>query len=174
MSTFLQRVATDIVDGIIARAKRTPYFPLPGYMERYWLLKPRWWTLGCGVRVHHILRSDADRVLHDHPWPFVTIILRGGYLEARPVLKKCPSWIVLEPTASRWHGPGSVLVRCARARHRLVIPITRTAWTLFLMGPKVQTWGFYTSEGKVRWDEYLPAPDATYQREQMAIHEGTD
>jgi hypothetical protein len=124
--------------------------------------------------VHHILRSDEDRELHDHPWPFVSVILRGGYLEERPIFDEPPQWVTPEPTASTWHGPGSVLIRRASSRHRLVLPRWKTAWTLFFMGPRLQVWGFYTSDGKVLWDEYLAAPDAMYQREQLALHRGAD
>ena len=33
------------------------------------------------VYVHKFLRSDDDRALHDHPWWFVSLILRGRYDE---------------------------------------------------------------------------------------------
>jgi hypothetical protein len=177
----VKRLLSYLVDRLIARAKRTPYFHLPGHMERYWLLKPRWWTLGCSIRVHHILRSDSDRVLHDHPWPFMTVILRGGYLEERPLFKTPPELLMkrmallgVEPTVTTMHRPGSVLFRAATSRHRLVIPRWKTAWTLFFMGPRLQEWGFYTPEGKVPWGDYLASADATYQREQIAVHRGAD
>ena len=90
MKSLVQRLIAALID----RAMRTPYFHLPGYMDRYWLMKPSKWTLGCSVRIHHILSSDSDRVLHDHPWPFVTMILRGGYFEDRPLFNDPPSWII--------------------------------------------------------------------------------
>src|SRR5208282_805597 len=65
-------------------APENVYFHLEGYMERWWIRRPkegRKWT----CRLHHILRSDEDRHLHDHPWPYVTIILKGGYWEVTPV-----------------------------------------------------------------------------------------
>jgi hypothetical protein len=168
MKSFVQR----LVDKLIEHAMRTPYFHLPGYMDRYWLVKPRWWTLGCSIRVHHILRSDEDRVLHDHPWPFATVILRGGYFEDRPIFTEPPDWIVPEPTTTTFYGPGSILVRRSTSRHRLVLPRWKDAWTLFMMGPRRQVWGFYTPHGKIAWDEYLAAPDAMYQRDHIALHRG--
>jgi hypothetical protein len=170
----MSRLLRALVNSLIAYAKRTPYFHLPGYMERYWLLKPRWWTLGCSIRIHHILRSDEDRALHDHPWPFVTLILRGGYYEERPVFSEYPVWALHEPTGTTWHGAGSVLVRAARSRHRLRLARYSTTWTLFFMGPWRQQWGFYTSEGKVHWSKYLPDESATYQAEQLALHRGAE
>lgn len=171
----MKSIAAHLVDALIARAMRTPFFHLPGYMERYWLVKPRWWTLGCSVRVHHILRSDLDRALHDHPWPFVTVILRGCYSEERPLLEAPPLWTAHEPTLSRWYGPGSILVRRATSRHRLTLPRHATVWTLFIMGPRRQSWGFYTREGKVHWSDYLPSAEATRQRQALATqHEGAE
>lgn len=49
---------------------------LGDYMHR-WILRTPWGTL----RLHHILRSDDDRHLHDHPFDFTSFLLTGGYLE---------------------------------------------------------------------------------------------
>lgn len=173
-----------LIDWLINRAKRTPYFHLKNYMERYWLVPynvfierqvpdpfspegelisttdgtgPVTWRrplarllqkLGIAVRVHHILASDSGRDPHDHPWPFLTIILRGGYLEHR--YDKGGFW-----DSAKWHGPGSVLFRRAGDYHRLEIPEGQTAWTLFITGPKQQTWGFKPLVGpKVPYYEY--------------------
>jgi hypothetical protein len=96
-----------IADWLIERAKRTPYFHLHHgdgslYMERYWLVpfasdkegcraatwrEPLTWLLqrlGVAVRLHVIHTPDLDRALHDHPWTFVSLVLRGWYREERP------------------------------------------------------------------------------------------
>ena len=82
---------------LIARAKRTPYLHIMSadgqtrYMGRWWLFNPysrtthkpeRWWC-PWSFRIHHIMRPDEDRDLHDHPWNARTIILRGSYVEQR-------------------------------------------------------------------------------------------
>jgi hypothetical protein len=102
---------------------------------RYKLLKCRWF----GVYVHEFFRDDRERCLHDHPWWFVSIVLRGGY------------W---EETASgyRWKRPGSVLVRRAKFAHRIdVDPARPLPWSLVIVGPKHRDWGFYTRTGWVKW-----------------------
>lgn len=43
------------------------------YMRRY-ILKHPWGS----IRLHHILRSDDLRALHDHPFNFWTLLLYGG------------------------------------------------------------------------------------------------
>lgn len=51
----------NLIDKLIERAKRTPYFHLEGYMERYWLAKPnpkRWFFKDFAVRIHRILRYE--------------------------------------------------------------------------------------------------------------------
>lgn len=152
------------VDALIARARRDPYFHLPGYMERYWLLRPRWW-LPISIRIHHILRSDDDLHLHDHPWPWASLILRGSYIEVEPtrarfVKKKLP--------LAHYRPTGSFRVRRARAQHRLIVRRGATVWSLFIMGPRIQKWGFYTPLGKVPFDQYLPAEEVAHQRRERA------
>lgn len=163
-----------MIDWLINRAKRTPYFHLDGYMERYWLVPynqvierkvpmahgdlraaryeavftdgtgPVIWRrpftrllqkTGIAARVHHILRSDRGRAPHDHPWPYLTIILRGGYWEH--VYDEEGFWRDVH-----WRGPGSVLFRPAKSLHKLEVQPGQTAWTLFITGRKQQTWGF--------------------------------
>lgn len=181
-----------MIDWLIKRAMRTPYFHLEGYMERYWLVpyrqasfrtlsrtvhddgkgnvegfsfvvsdgtgpvsfwrRPIAWCfqrLGIAIRVHHILRSDEGRDPHDHPWPFVTVILRGGYYEHR--FDKDGAH-----TSSEWHGAGSILFRRAAYYHMLETTPDNTAWTLFITGPKVQKWGFKPlHQPKIPYDQYL-------------------
>lgn len=129
-------------------AKRHPFSHIPGYMERFWVLHYRRW-MPYSIRVHHILRSDTDRHLHDHPWPYITIILRGGYWE----ITKAPD--LLGRLQYRWYGPGSILVRNKDHRHKLDLVEGTTTWTLFIMGRKVNHWGFFTPEGKIPWRKYL-------------------
>jgi hypothetical protein len=162
-----------MIDWLIRRAQRTPYYDLPGYMRRWWLVPYRvvitragGQTDGTGpvsgfrpiarllqafdiaIRVHEILRSDADRHPHDHPWPYLTVILRGGYWESR---YNAEGFLLHK----RWHGPGSIMFRPANSWHRLDVPEDATATTLFITGKKCQTWGFRTEAGKVPYYEYL-------------------
>lgn len=133
---------------VIWYARRDPFSHIPGYMERYWILHYRRF-MPYSIRVHHILRSDLDRHLHDHPWPYITFILRGGYWEVtdNPHSLTGVQW--------KWYGPGSILIRGRDHRHRLELPFGTTTWTVFMMGRKVNNWGFFTPEGKVPWRTYL-------------------
>ena len=173
-----------LVDLIIARAKRTPYFDLADYMGRFWLREHNAAKSNWAMRVHHIKRSDRDRVLHDHPWKNVSILMRGGYWEvldgemqravengfegAAPHLQALYGEILvaggrelkrsqraaLRAAGVCWRGRCAVVVRDARLRHRLIVPKGRDAWSIFIMGPKVQEWGFHTRDGWVHNEAY--------------------
>ena len=130
------------------------------YMERGWLVQPHWWTLGWSARVHRTVRSDSDRALHDHPWRNISVILRGFYYEAVPAVREEALWGFngQELVTSIRRVAGDVVFRPAAARHRLIIPAGQEAYSLFIMGPWEQVWGFRTPEGKVEWRTYLGLP----------------
>lgn len=177
-------------DWLINRAKRTPYFHLTGYMNRFWLVpynrvvtrevgdvrtygattfkltdgtglvswrRPFTRLLQhCGIaaRVHEILRSDEGRHPHNHPWPYLTVILKGGYFEH--TYRDDGTEIGV-----KWHGPGSILWRPANSWHRLVVPAGTMATTLFITGKKAQTWGFNVDGQTVPYFQYLNEKERT-------------
>lgn len=137
------------VDYLIKRSAATPYWHLEGYMERFWIMpyrymrkhrnKPWHWHFWLpAVRLHHILRSDDDRHFHDHPWWFLTIILRGGYWEIKPVYHEG----IYTGESRTWYGRGSIRFCRATTWHRLEIPEGVDTWTLFTTGRWRQKWGF--------------------------------
>lgn len=92
-----------------------------------------------GVFIHKIMRSDHDRALHDHPWNFVSIILRGSYVEHTP-------------QSQRAFSSGRILVRPAYWLHRL--ELTSPVWTLVFVGSNFRRWGFLTKSGWCWWRHY--------------------
>ncbi len=139
-----------LIDRIVAYAKRDPYQHIADYMLRWYILRERRW-LPFAIRVHHILRSDAGRDLHDHPFWYISIILRGGYWEMTPVCRSDGStWC-----QSKWHGAGTIVFRSSAFRHRLQLDSGKTALTLFIHGPhKAKGWGFHTRGGYVPREQY--------------------
>lgn len=130
---------------------RPPDFIIGGTDNPYIL---RWWVIPrnrfFNVYLHKIMRSDDERALHDHPWWNLSIVLRGGYEE-------------IMPRATKWRGPGSVVLRRATAAHRLVIPIRnggiRFCWSLFITGPKIRDWGFHCPQGWRHWKIFVAESD---------------
>lgn len=173
-----------IAEWLIARAKLTPYQHIMSadgtemYMGRWWLFNPYsrethkaalWWC-PWSFRIHHIMRHDEDRDLHDHPWNARTIILRGWYTEQRPagaewkkavmagmvsnpeqkwvdwVMKDACEWIKRDQgdTASLNHGE----------YHRIDQVSPGGVITLFITSKWRGDWGFLVNGVKVPWRTY--------------------
>lgn len=121
---------------------------LPGYMER-WILQTPWGTL----RLHHILRSDDDRQLHDHPWAFWSLLLTGGYREFLPGLIS-PAGNGFAAIQNQRYWPRFSIVRhSATDAHRLELT-EGPVWTLVWTGPFQRQWGFWLPEKPPRWVSY--------------------
>ena len=127
------------------------------YLHRYYLfLKDRKW-FPFNVTLHKIVRSD-DPIMHDHPWSFMTIVLKGGYWEHTPVFNEAG-----KPFAefSVWRGPGSIIRRKAGEYHWLELDESvGPATTLFFMGKQQREWGFLVQTKKgfhrwIKWTDYL-------------------
>lgn len=138
---------------------------LGDYMRRWILVHP----FGT-VRLHHILRGDADPDPHDHPWSFVSIILRGSYTEELWMPDGDDRGVVRERTPRRWWP------RFVRAEQLHRLRLTAPVWTLVFSGRRVRSWGFATPDGWVGWREYTsrkPGLDlAEYQRKIESVYGG--
>lgn len=143
-------------DRLIARAlKRSPDFIVGGrdkpYLKR-WFLIPR--NRFFNVYLHCFLRSDDDRALHDHPWMWCSILLRGSYVEWSKPLPGSP----LGFNVQRFN-EGSVRFHRPHFAHRLVIDPGTVCWTLFITGPRVRKWGFHCPKGWVSWKKFTDPND---------------
>lgn len=105
------------------------------YLTRWTLYGTRFHSDGTVVFLHRFHRSDADGALHDHPWPFTSLILFGGYYEHTAGRDG--------KVRRRWYGPRRVLRRPADYRHRVELPAGRDCWTLVVRGVKVKSWSFF-------------------------------
>jgi hypothetical protein len=113
-------------------------------LERWRLLQTPWF----GLYVHHIYREDLDRVPHDHPWVFTSLVLRGGYIEEYRADAR-----VNRNDVRRAHARWSVHRFPLQAAHRIISVLPGTT-TLVWVGPKVRTWGFYDGWDWVPWGDY--------------------
>ena len=121
------------------------------YLERYYLfLKDRNW-FPFNVFLHKFLKSDPDDV-HDHPWPYATLILKGGYYEWIPQFDKQGNKF---SEMCVWRGPGSFRICGATSFHRIELDPDVTCWTLFMPGPKKRDWGFLSKGNWVQHEQYL-------------------
>jgi hypothetical protein len=87
------------------------------------------------VFIHKIARSEDLGVFHDHPWPFLSIMLKGSYIEE---IKKeggaCERALVK---------PGNFVLRKPGTPHRLELIDDQPCWTFFCCGPQVREWRFH-------------------------------
>jgi hypothetical protein len=123
------------------------YFGVNGpYLTKYTLFHGG--KAGWKLYLNHILRSDEDPDPHDHPWAWmVAWVLVGGYVEHRK-----PDYTT--PWTSRTRYPGLPYVMTRTTRHRVELR-AGTSWSLFLCGPSLKGWGFWTPTGFVDYATYL-------------------
>ena len=138
------------------------------YLTR-WVLFNRF---GFKIFLHHIHRSDWDRHLHDHPWPFVSFLLKGSYsewtqMDPGKIQALREVWYDTFPEFSRPPDTKpksnylfSRVVRWINLKldptvpHRLQLD-NGPVWSLVFIGRKVRSWGFHTEDGFVDYVEYL-------------------
>lgn len=113
------------------------------YMRRWFLIPRNRWL---NIYLHQFLRDDDDRALHDHPWWFVSLMVRGQYTE-----------ITENGSAGYMRRAPDIAFRSAEHRHRIVLG-DGTCWTIVLTGPRVRDWGFWCPQGFVPWRQFT-TPD---------------
>lgn len=115
------------------------------YLERYYVFLKDRKNFPFNIFIHKFLKSDPDD-LHDHPWSYFTLILKGGYYEWVPGIN-CQ--------VRKWRGPGHFRICGATSLHRIELAPGITCWTLFMPFAKVREWGFISKGKWVQWEEYL-------------------
>jgi hypothetical protein len=104
----------------------------------------RRWAIGVGgysIRLHHWYRSDDKRNPHDHPWWFLTLVLKGSYDDwSYPLVDGVPDLSIpykVDPLR-----PGSIRFRPAHHAHSVAVA-PGGCWTLMVTGKKSRRWGFW-------------------------------
>ncbi len=110
----------------------------PTYMYRWTLLRMPWFA----IYLHHFVGDDWSRDMHDHPKRFVSVGLRGRYIEETPGLSKTftAPWLRTFP---------------ADHIHRIRLYEGEQAWTLVAVLKTVRPWGFWHAGQWVPWRAYV-------------------
>ena len=117
----------------ILRGKGQPY------LTRYYIFESSFMD----IYVHNFHDSDYP-VPHDHPWSFISIPLKTGYIEH---LADGTS-IVRKPLIPKF--------RHAEVFHWVEkIPHLPSPWTLFISFRRKRNWGFLTKDGWVDHQTYI-------------------
>lgn len=118
------------------------------------------WSFTPFIKVHKFVRSD-DSCHHDHPWWFISMVLRGHYYDVTevPPLSECH----LPTTRSKKKSAGQIMFRKALHAHRVELDwyIDRNGmnykpcWTLVINGRDQREWGFMTRTGWIEWKKFF-------------------
>jgi len=149
----LQRCLAGRVRVIMDRDNDQPY------LIRYYLFLKDRGKFPFNIVLHKILKSDQDD-LHDHPWPWISVILKGGYWE-HTSRKNQPNW----------RSFGSISFRSSQSLHRIRLRTDNESneipcWTLFIMGAKGRVWGFVKDGHWIENETYL-----TNRRQRQTIQQ---
>jgi hypothetical protein len=118
---------------------------MPGdtYMQRWWVI-PR--NRVFNIYLHHFLRSDDDRALHDHPWWNASILLEGQYTEHTIAAGGVQHRVTYKQ--------GAIKLRGATYAHRIELT-EGPCWSLFITGPTIREWGFHCPAGWRPWRQFV-------------------
>lgn len=113
----------------------------PTYFVRWTLLR----LFGCAVYLHKFIGDDWSLDYHDHPKRFISIGLRGAYVEHTPNGR------------SRMYVAPWVRTFPAVHRHRITLTPSRTpCWTLVCVFRAERPWGFWTDNHTwIPWRKYV-------------------
>lgn len=100
------------------------------YLTRYRVIQ----TPFASIYLHRMDSPDSRPTLHDHPWSFVSIILRGGYWEQR---------LDLHTRQMRRRKVRHVNVMRRDDAHYIESLFRAPTWTLLFVGKRRRTWGYW-------------------------------
>lgn len=146
-----------IANAIISSSvKRAPDFvigePDAPYLMRWYLWPRNRWA---NAYLHKFLQGDDPRALHDHPWVNCSIVLRGVYLEHMQngrMLRRERGAVVLRRSVTAHR---IALLEHPRKKRDLGLrQPPEPAWSLFITGPVVRSWGFHCPKGWRHWKDF--------------------
>lgn len=132
----------------------------PTYAYRWFVARTRWFN----IYIHHFVGDDWSLDLHDHPKRFISIGLKGSYVEYTP-----DSYIVglgqkFQIFNAPWfrsfpanHIHRLVMVRSggANGTHEKI----HDCWTLVITLKAVRQWGFWHKGNFMPWRDYVEGKD---------------
>jgi hypothetical protein len=105
------------------------------HFRRWQILKTPWFS----IYIHGIYAPDQDKHLHNHPWDYKSLVLKGSYIE------ETNNGVNLLKF-------GSVTSRNGEDYHKIKTLLTNSVYTLFIVSPAKRTWG-YQVNGKCMYNE---------------------
>lgn len=101
----------------------------------------------------HKFETEDEGTFHDHPWGFLSFVLKGGYVEhyIDPMTGERESREI-----KRW----SFNRKRTHDFHYIARLTTNPTWTILLVGPRRRTWGFLSVDNPIyrEWIEHTTFP----------------
>jgi hypothetical protein len=107
------------------------------HFRRWELLKTKWFS----IWIHGIYESDQDLHLHNHPWDFKSIVLKGSYIE-------------LTEKGFVWQTPLKFNSRNGENFHKIYKLLTPVVYTLFFVTPTKREWGYEVNGEFITHEKY--------------------
>lgn len=135
-------------DWAIMELFKVPNYDKPGedYLWRLRIFQTPWG----GIYLHKLGGPDPRDTLHNHPWPFVSFILRGGYTEFIPGPYYAQSRYVKRVNVKRYN----------KSFHWIAELDRTPTWTLVLVGRRRRVWGYMDRDGTFTEFDKHPFNDA--------------
>jgi hypothetical protein len=125
----------------------------PTYLYRWTIFqprRPRWLWRGFGIYIHKFVGDDWSRDLHDHPKRFISVGLKGHYIEWTPSNRR-----EFGENASQYQAPWLRTFPASHI-HRITLCADRQpCWTLVIVLRSVREWGFWHGGQWIHWKEYV-------------------
>ena len=107
------------------------------HFRRWELIKTRWFS----IWLHGIYEADKDLHLHNHPWDYKSVVLKGSYIEetndGQNTLK-----------------PGTFTSRNGAQFHKIKKLLTKKVYTLFMVSPVRRDWGYIVNGRFIQHEDY--------------------
>lgn len=91
-----------------------------------------------GIFVHKMHRPDASPILHDHPWPFVSFVLRGSYIERYRDMQRS-----YQNDRAQLRRVRHINLKRLRDAHYIAKLDRTPTWTLVFVGRTKRVWGYW-------------------------------
>lgn len=135
------------------------------YMRQWWFFNPykvsksqgkagqKYGWIPFNIRIHHIMKKDKDKHLHDHPWNAIGIVFDGTYIEVRQSDDGSDIHDIYAYGDEGWDGRANKINHYNF--HRITDVSEGGAWTMFITFKYKHSWGFLVDGVKIPWRKYL-------------------
>lgn len=107
------------------------------HFRRWQLLKTRWFS----IYIHGIYAADQDKHLHNHPWDYKSLVLKGSYIEETNSGINTLQF-------------GTITYRNGKDYHKIKTLLTKSVYTLFIVSPVKRIWGYQVDGSWMNHEEY--------------------